>query len=80
MNFLNQNPSFLDFIIYTICGFRIIFQNEALSDTYCCCFFGKFTDLFNPCAAVAFHPADEEGPESDDEEEEDDNDVSPLRH
>lgn len=24
-----------------------------------------------------FHPAEEEGPESDDEEEEDDNDVSP---
>lgn len=26
---------------------------------------------------AVFHPADEEGPESDDEEEEDDNDVSP---
>lgn len=34
--------------------------------------------MFNPCAAAVFHPADEEGPESDDEEEEDDNDVSPL--
>ncbi len=27
-------------------------------------------------SVVVFHPADEEGPESDDEEEEDDNDVS----
>lgn len=39
-------------------------------------FFQKFTDLFNPCTVAVFHPADEEGPESDDEEEEDDNDVS----
>lgn len=37
-------------------------------------FVGKITDLLKPVAV--FHPADEEGPESDDEEEEDDNDVS----